>query len=245
MRYYELQEPDYTAPRNWTGTCRVERRWGLPGIECAKCGQTWSAFRSYPVIDVSQLPERRELEDVWPRPYAEYTRLMERVRSLCPSDVVLTPGSMFGPLYGTARGRFGPLTLVPLWGVLVREDLLQALQAAQMRGIVPVRPEFKKAPSPALFELHLLMRGRLHPDCVLPAPAPPCTLCGFKEPSVHPEPWVDAASMPTDLDVFRLEDAVMNFIVSERFIEIAKSCGASDVVFKDVATGPTGEIKKR
>lgn len=46
--------------------------------------------------------------------------------------------------------------------------------------------------------------------------------------------------MPTDLDVLRLEDAVMNFIVSERFVEVTHAWGSSDVVFKEVATEPPG-----
>jgi uncharacterized double-CXXCG motif protein len=148
---------------------------------------------------------------------------------------------MFGPLHGTLRGRFGPLTLVDIWGVLVREDLLHALQAAQMRGIAPVSPECKKPPTPALYELHLLSRGRLHPDCILPDPAPPCAVCGRQSWAAHPDPWVDASSLPADLDVFRLEDAMMHILASERFVELANSLGASDVVFKEVATAPKGK----
>ncbi|MFP2924823.1 double-CXXCG motif protein [Pyxidicoccus sp. 3LG] len=244
MRYYKLSEPHLTASRTWTGTCRVERRWGLPGVECPKCFQTWSWFRSYPAVDVSQLPERGLLEDPWPKPYAEYARLMELVRPHCPPDVTLTPGSMFGPLHGTARGRFGPLTRLPLWGVLVREDLLQALQAEQMKGIVPVPPVFKKPPSPALVELHLLPAGKLHPDCILSSPVPPCALCGRDGRSVHPAPWLDAASLPTGLDVFHPEDAPMLILVSERFVEIAQGCGVSDVVFTEVATAPGDEASR-
>jgi hypothetical protein len=55
---------------------------------------------------------------------------------------------------------------------------------------------------------------------------------------VHPEPWVDASSLPTDLDVFRIEDTLMHILASERFVEIAQSLGASDVVIKEVATAP-------
>ncbi len=55
------------------------------------------------------------------------------------------------------------------------------------------------------------------------------------------EYWLDAESLPADLDVFRLEHAVTRFIASERFVEVAQSCGASDVVFKEVATEPPGQ----
>jgi hypothetical protein len=32
----------------------------LPGVECPKCGETWSGFISYPAVDLSSLPERHE-----------------------------------------------------------------------------------------------------------------------------------------------------------------------------------------
>ncbi|WP_164020251.1 double-CXXCG motif protein [Pyxidicoccus trucidator] len=239
MRYYKLSEPHYLVPRTWTGTCRVQRRWGLPGIaDCPGCGATWSGFTSYPAIDVSGLSERRALEVLRPEPLAEYKRLAELVSTICPPGTLVQPGTMFGPLHGTARGRFGPLTLEFLWGLLVREDALRTFQAERLRDIVPVSPVFKKPPTPALFELHLHSRGRLHPDCYLPDPAPPCALCGREDVRVHPAPWVDAASLPTDLDVFRLEDNSMYILASERFVEVAQGCGVSDVVFTEVATAP-------
>jgi uncharacterized double-CXXCG motif protein len=211
----------------------------LPGVECPKCGETWSGFISYPAVDLSSLPERHELEVPRPEPHAEYARLAERVRPLCPAGEPIEPGTLFGPLHGTAQGRFGPLTLVDLWGLLVREDTLRALQAEGLRGLVPVSPVFKKPPSPPLFELQLLHRGRLHPDCLLPRP-PPCGLCGRQDWRVPPDFWVESSSLPTDLDVFHLEDAVAHLLASERFVEVVLRLGTSDVLFREVQTAPPG-----
>jgi uncharacterized double-CXXCG motif protein len=240
VRYFELVIPHLDVPRTWKGSCRFERRWFLPGTQCPKCRSTQGGILSYPAVDLSSLPEREEFRSAWPKPYAEYVRLAELVRPLCPKRALLEPGTSFGALQGTARGRFGPLSLADPWVLLVREDALRAFQDAGLRGIVPVCPELKTPPSPAIFELQLLPKGRLHPDCFPPDRAPPCSLCGVQEWWMPKESWLDAASLPDDLDVFRLEDAVTRFIASERFVEVAQSCGPSDVVFKEVATEPPG-----
>lgn len=78
----------------------------------------------------------------------------------------------------------------------------------------------------------------MHPDCILPDPAPRCSLCGWEQRRAHPDPWVDVSSLPTDLDVFHLEDSVGHLLASERFVEVAQGCGVSDVVFTEVATAP-------
>jgi uncharacterized double-CXXCG motif protein len=180
------------------------------------------------------------LKDAWPKPYAEYVRLAELVRPLCPEGALLEPGTSFGALHGTARGRFGPLSLEDPWVLLVREDALRAFEDAGLKGIVPVRPELKKSPSPPIFELQLFPKGRLHPDCLPPDRGPPCPVCGVQDWWMPKEYWLDAASLPADLDVFRLEDALTRFLASERFVEVAQSCGVSDVVFKEAATEPMG-----
>jgi len=232
--------PHLTAPRAWTGSCRFERRWYLPGTECPKCRSTKGGILSYPAVDLSGLPERDELKDAWPKPYAEYVRLAESVRPLCPEGALLEPGTSFGALHGTARGRFGRLSLEDPWVLLVREDALRAFEDAGLKGIVPVRPELKKSPSPPIFELQLFPKGRLHPDCLPPDRGPPCPVCGVQDWWMPKEYWLDAASLPADLDVFRLEDALTRFLASERFVEVAQSCGVSDVVFKEAATEPMG-----
>ncbi|HZI14698.1 MAG TPA: double-CXXCG motif protein [Myxococcus sp.] len=237
MRFFEVSELPGGTPRAWSGTCHTERQWSLPGADCPGCGDTWSGLLAYPAVDVSGLQERHELEVAQPRPYAEYARLAALVRPLCPANALLEPGTSFGPLHGTARGQFGPVTVATPWLLLVREDVLEALRAAGVRGLVPVRPEFRKAPTPPVLELQLLPQGRLHPDCLPPRP-PPCPVCGREEWWTPDRYWADAALLPTDLDVFRLTDSVTSLIVSEQFVDVALGFGRSDVVFRELPVEP-------
>jgi hypothetical protein len=55
---------------------------------------------------------------------------------------------------------------------------------------------------------------------------------------------VDALSLPTDVDVFRLEDNPLRILATERFVEVARNCGVSDVVFTDVATAPPARASR-
>ncbi|HZI12684.1 MAG TPA: double-CXXCG motif protein [Myxococcus sp.] len=230
--YFELQR---SAQPQWSGVCRAERRWSLPGLEeCPGCRATWSGVLEYPAVDVSELEEAHELEEARPEPFAEFARLRERVRPYCPPNAPLEPGTGFGPLEGTARGKWGPITLTDPWTVLVREDALRALAA--LHGIVPVWPRFRRAPMPRVAELQLLPRGRLHPDCLPPDWPSPCAMCGRKEAVLPTHYWVDLASLKDAPDAFRLGDAVTRIIVSERFAEVISRLDPSDVVLTPIPT---------
>lgn len=80
---------------------------------------------------------------------------------------------------------------------------------------------FRKKNPPELWEMELLPRGTLHPACLpeLPPPCPRCERRGLKRPE---EPILDAATLPHDLDLFRLEDGLTMIIGSERFVEAVR-----------------------
>ncbi len=242
-QYFELT----SVEAHWSGTYRAERRWSLPGLEdCPGCRATWAGVLVYPAVDLSELAGASELEDARPEPFNEYTRLREWVRPYCPPDVPLEPGTAFGPLVGSARGRWGPLTL-DMETLLVREDVLQVLAEMELGGIVPVWPRFRRPPSPRVAELALRPRGRLHPDCLPPERPDPCSICGRREWTLPPHRWLDPASLPEDLDVFRLEDAPTLVIVSERFADVLGRLEPSDVSLSPIGTSrpPGVQVPKR
>ncbi|MFP2927766.1 double-CXXCG motif protein [Pyxidicoccus sp. 3LG] len=233
-RYFELMEPEGRS--RWSGTYRAERRWSLPGLEtCPGCRATWSSSIPYPSVDLSELKEAHEFEEARPEPFEEYSRLRELVRPSCPPGALLEPGAEFGPLEGSARGKWGPVTL-EMWNVLVREDALQVLLELGLRGIVPVWPHFRRPPSPRVAELALLPRGRLHPDCLPPERPDPCAVCGREEWWLPTHRWLDPASLPDDLDVFRLENATTMVVVSERFADALSRLEPSDVTLSPIGT---------
>ncbi len=233
-RFYELMRVDTEG--RWSATCRARRRWSLPGLEtCPGCRETWSGSLAYPAVDLSELKEARELEKRRPAPFEEFSRLRELVRRYCPPGALLEPGTAFGPLEGSTRGKWGPLTL-DMDDLLVREDALQVLAELELRGIVPVWPRFRRPPSPRVAELQLLPRGRLHPDCLPPERSDPCAVCGRDDWHLPTHRWLDPTSLPDDLDVFRLADAPTVVVVRERFVEALSRLEPSDVTLTPLLT---------
>ncbi|MCY1017986.1 double-CXXCG motif protein [Pyxidicoccus sp. MSG2] len=238
-RFYELTRA--AAEGRWSATYRARRRWSLPGLEtCPGCRATWSGGLAYPAVDLSELKEARELRKHRPAPFEEFSRLRELVRPYCPPGALLEPGTAFGPLEGSTRGKWGPLTL-EMDDLLVREDALQVL--LELRGIVPVWPHFRRPPSLRVAELQVLPRGRLHPDCLPPERSDPCAVCGRDDWHLPTHRWLDPTSLPDDLDVFRLEDAQTVVVVTERFADALSRLELSDVTLSPLGTSRPPGVK--
>lgn len=211
----------------------------LPGVSCPECGSTWAgACTGYPCVDLSSLPEQGELARPRPEPYDTFARLRELVRPLVPAKVQLIPGTAFGPLVGTASGKFGPLLFQNPGELLMLREAVERLQAEGVRGLKGCRTElrFRTKNPPELLEMEILPHGRLHPDCLPPGPAPPCARCGLVELSVPEEPILDAASLPTDTDLFRLADLETVLVCTERLREAVLRLGMDGVVFRELPT---------
>jgi uncharacterized double-CXXCG motif protein len=193
---------------------------------------------AYPSVDLSHLPtqEQKKYSARVEEDYAEFERLREQVRPLVPVGVDLWPGTQFGPLDGSAQGEFGPLVLALSWELLMRPEPLARLQAEGLRGLKGCRTalRFRKKNPPELLEMELLPRGQLHPDC-LPERPPPCPKCGrdyFKRPE---ELILDAATLPQDLDLFRLAGFLTMIIGTERFVEAVQRLGYEhDIAFREL-----------
>lgn len=237
MRFYWLR--DVPNSRVTTGWYTDERKWGLPGVHCPECQATWAGGAdAYPSVDLSHLPasEQKKYSARVEEDYAEFERLREQVRPLVPPGVHLWPGSGFGPMRGSAQGEFGSLVLVNPWQLLMRREPLERLQAEGLRGLKGCRTElrFRKKNPPELLEMELLPRGELHPDC-LPERPPPCPKCGrdgFKRPE---ELILHAATLPQDLDLFRLAGFKTMVIGTERFAEAVRRLGyEQDIAFREL-----------
>ncbi|RKG61037.1 hypothetical protein D7X30_09080 [Corallococcus sp. AB011P] len=236
MRYFEVSTPRDLDNFHWSGSYRAERRWALPSILCPRC-DAWGGMTAYPSVDLSALPEKDELKSGWPQTREEYQRRAALVRPFVPPELQLEPGCMFGPLVGTAIGRFGPVTALPSWQVLVREDTLAAIQEARLKGIIPVRAELRNRRTKELpqYELEARPLVKLHPACIQDRDrVPTCDYCGRHGFSLPPERWLLSASIPTDLDLFGVEETT-RIVVSERFVDTVNQLGPSDVVYREIS----------
>jgi uncharacterized double-CXXCG motif protein len=235
MRFYELCHVE--RPR-YSGGYDLGHKWGLPGIHCPLCDATWASTGvAFPSVDLSHFPDREKYSARVEEDYSEFERLREQVRPLVPPGVQLKPGTDFGPMVGAARGEFGPLCLRHPWTLLFRPEPLAQLTAEGLQGLKGCRTElrFRKKDPPELLELELLPHGRLHPDC-LPEERPPiCTQCERFGVRLPDDPILDAASLPSHLDLFRLEDFTTVIIATERFVEAVRHLGyEQDILFREL-----------
>ncbi len=236
MKFYRLKQDP--SPR-YTGYLKAKHKWGLPGVEpCPTCkaGGGWGV--EYPCVDLSSLPphELEKLSDSWPVPREELERLREVVRPLVPPETRLEPGVRLGPLVGTGLGYFGQLFMQEPWALYMRREALERLREAGMRGLqgCPTQIRFRTKHAPELLEMQLRTQGQYHPDCLPADRKPPCPTCGndfFK----HPDSIIlDAASLPTELDLFRLRQAWMLIVANERFVETVRRLELDGVVFQEL-----------
>ena len=235
MKLYEVTEAK--APR-YTGNLDAGHRWSLPGVErCPSCGVSGGVVGlQYPCVDLSSLAERKKFDRPWPVPFEEFARLREVVRPLVPQGAILEPGTRFGPLEGSGSGYFGQLFMQNPWSLYVRREAMERLQEASVRGLqgCPINVRFRVKRPPELLALQLELHGQLHPDCLPLDRKPPCPTCE-NEPLQRPEPVIlDAPSLPTNLDVFRLRQGWTTIIATERFVEAVQRLDLDGVTFQEL-----------
>jgi uncharacterized double-CXXCG motif protein len=219
MRLYWLHHPEKSR---YTGGLNARHKWLLPSVFCPECGYAWpGGLTAYPSGDLSSLQEHKKYRDVRFGPYEEFARVRELVRPLVSPGAQLLPGTCLGPLVGTATGNFSSLFFSWVDMPLAHREALEQLQAEGVRGLrgfpTELRFRTKKHP-PELLELEILPQGRLHPDCTPPRP-PPCPTCGRDSFTRPEEPILEAASLPTHTDLFRVGDFDSMIIGTERFVE--------------------------
>ncbi|NVJ14490.1 double-CXXCG motif protein [Myxococcus sp. AM010] len=236
-RFFWMRE-DRAVADTYGGEAHGSHKWGLPGASCSACGATWSGAGHYlPSVDLSQLPEHRAFEKARPEPFPEFVRLRELVRPLVAPDSQLPPGTGFGPLVGTAFGKLPAFAWI-IDVLLVHREAVERLQAEELRGIhpCPTALRFRQKRPPELLELQVQPRGRLHPACVPLDVPPPCPTCGrhaFRRPD---EPILDTASLPPELDLFRVSNFATMVIGTERFVDAVRRLNLDGITFRELPT---------
>jgi uncharacterized double-CXXCG motif protein len=237
MRFYELGSVPYGSSR-YTGEYNAKRKWGLPGVHCPACDASWGGIaEAYPSVDLSGLPEAKQLEEAWlEEDFQKFERLRQLVRPLVPPWARLTPGTGFGPMVGSARGNFPQLYTLYPWMVIIRRDALEQLQAEGLRGLKGCRTQlrFRQRNAPELMELELEPHGLFHPDCLPPGKTGTCETCGGNEFDVPKQPLLDKASLPEHRDVFWLRNCNGFIVISERFADTLRRLGFEEFSMREL-----------
>ncbi|WP_164015705.1 double-CXXCG motif protein [Pyxidicoccus trucidator] len=237
MRFYAIEAD--TAPP-YSGDINGKYKWGLPGVELCPTCRTGGGIGAlnHPCADLTSLPaaELKKLSDPWPVPREELSRLTELVRAFVPPGARLEAGAHLGPLTGKGSGHFGPLFVFYSSALLIRSEARVQLQDAGLRGLeraCPTLVRFRGKSPPELLDVQLEFQGLPHSDCVSPKSKPPCPTCGYADIRYLSPLVLDAASLPADLDVFRLREE-FSIIVSERFKETVTRLELGGVKFREV-----------
>lgn len=233
-RFFEVRE-DKASRR--TGFVDGTHVWSLPGVQCSLCKAGWSTLgEHYPSVDLSQHPERAAFENLESDSLAEFKRLRELVRSLAPRDAPLEPGAGFGPVRGTVSGSFGDFHLPMPWMLMAKPETLEKLRAEGVRGLsgFPMELSHQGKKPPALLDVELQTRGQLHPVCFPETWKASCPRCGRNGNTLPDAIVLDGATLPADMDVFRLRDYPTVIIASERFVRAVERLGLDEIVFTEL-----------
>ncbi|WIG95516.1 double-CXXCG motif protein [Myxococcus sp. SDU36] len=238
MKFYVVEE-DRNA--GFTGNLRALPPWGFPGVTpCDACGAAggWAGLQ-YPCVDLSDLQERKALENPGRQVnFEEFSRLRELVRPFAPDWARLEPGADFGPPTGTGSGTFGDLFMQNPWSLYIRREALERLQDAGIQGLsgCPLNVRFLGKNPPALLAMQLELHGRLHIDRVPPGDRPACPTCGMLRHEL-PHPLIlDVQSMPVPLDLFRIYDLPTFIVATERMVDSVKQFSLRGIRFSELAT---------
>jgi len=236
MKFYRVRD-DRENPR--TGHVDAAGRWLMPSIECAVCGGYGGFGEAYPTVDLSTFPERAALE----RPRClqavsleEYRRLSDLLRPLVPRGAPLEPGTSFGPFEGTASGRFGDFSFMGASQPFAPLETMEKLQGAGLRGLAGARADlrFRGKNPPTLLALEIQVHGELHPVCFPESWQEPCARCGRLGNRLPEGPVLKSATLPADVDLFRLRDFKTVVIATERFVEAVHRLRLEDIAFQEL-----------
>lgn len=145
MQFWRLSAPEYdTDYRDTYINGSLEHPYGLPGIKCEVCGQTWGGTRVLHIECPEEFRDRGELQEGWPidgpKHRALRSELAESFRKL-GHDVELLPGDDFLPVFLDVPSRpTADFLWSSLGSVVVSDRVREALSsvAAQHVSFAPV-----------------------------------------------------------------------------------------------------------
>jgi uncharacterized double-CXXCG motif protein len=229
MPFFEMS-PDEAM----TGDLEAESPWGLPGIECDVCGETWgNVGTAYPTVDLAAWTDAALYENRWPVDRATFALRRERIVPLVPPRAPLPPGTDLGPLRGRASGRHGDVVWLHSWTPLLRASALASIRGALGdTRCVPTR--ITTGRSEFLYQIEVVAHGRLSASCFRDGGPPCCEGCGH-EAFVRPSMLVlDAAALVGAPPIFRLSDLTTAIVVGDAVARAIVGGGLSGALLSEL-----------
>jgi hypothetical protein len=104
MEFWRLTPPQYDSDYHHSYiNGSLEHPFGLPGVNCEVCGQTWGGIRILPFECPPALRKRKHLKEAWPIAREQHKTLQQKVRAELHKKGItvseLRPGDDFQPCY--------------------------------------------------------------------------------------------------------------------------------------------------
>lgn len=234
IKLYEVFYEGYSASD--VGQLRVNRKWGLPGVTCSNCQETWALVGvAYPSVDLSSLPGEEQYRRLWPVPLEELEKRRRPLLDLIPDGSVPPAGTELGPLVGTAQGAFADFVWVNPWTLLAQPDALEQLRKTEVKlpKSVPALITFKKTNIRAFLELELEPRT-LMARSAFPYDLPQCQVCGRVQAKMPEKIIIQQSSIPSDVDIFRDRLMTTLILATGQFLEAVKRLELTGLEFREV-----------
>lgn len=238
-----LRIPPVSTKISYRVSVHASHRWGLPGVSCPTCRRVWAGQLAYPAIDLSGFPEESRMGSGWNTSLIEYKRIASLLAAFLHSQqrpsLLLSPGTKFGPLVGSFKGRgLGDFTFIFNDTILVRPETMETLSRSGIHGVVGVPAALawkgKGEPPPTLLELQVEPLARLASNC-LTFLEPGCDWCGYPGKAEAPGGMaIDSSSVPGDIDLFRAVEWSNQIIATEKFCRAVGRHGLTNVKFMEV-----------
>ena len=218
---------------------RVDRKWGLPGVKCSVCQETWATTGiAYPSVDLTTLPAESQYRQFWPVSLEEFEERRRPVLGLIPDGSMPPPGTEFGPLMGTGRGgSFADFVWVNPWTLLAQSSAWERLRTTDVKlpKTVPASIRFKKPNVYVFVELELEPRT-LMARSAFGHDLPQCKACGRVQAQMPDNIVVKQSSIPSDVDIFRDRLMPTLILATDPFVQAVKRLQLTGLEFSEVQT---------
>ena len=236
MRIFEIREDQF---RRKVGHIDATHKWGLPGVVCPVCNQTWATISlEYPSIDLTNFVDEKLYRVARPEPLSEFLRLRQKIADAFPQLIVLKPGAVFGSSVGKAiGGRLDGFVWRAWWTICLEAGALEKLKDSGLSLPNSVKAELKfKKEEQEVFEFDLPLKGKLTNGVYDGIQLKYCYGCGRDSASKPDEILIDQSSIPTDIDIFRISNFTTIILVTERFVKAVTDSHIKGAIFNEVKT---------
>lgn len=249
MKAFQILPDEDGWPQDYC--INASHRWTLPGVRCDQCGFVGGvAGVQYPAFSLPSDVDADPYLDSGPVTPECQSDLQAPLQRMWGQEVQLSPGTEFGPLIGKAWGKCGDVAWVNSGTPLVTAHAVEGLRELGVASnmLVPTELKWRSKTAPEYLELHIPAGLRLAPAYLSALGASRCIICGvmhFKAElpdraarlayaELENDPVLDAASLPLQWDLLRIQDWGGTIVASERFKIAAIKLGLTNIVFREI-----------